>query len=66
MTDLTTQPVTTTSSYNQNSGSSSSTTMAFPDLAALGGTLYFANGDPTHGTELWSTYSATKAPGPRR
>ncbi len=30
-------------------------------LAAVGGTLFFANGDPTHGTELWDV-SASRGP----
>jgi ELWxxDGT repeat protein len=61
VTDLTTPPVTGTGTYGQEYSSGLSTALTPPGLAALGGTLYFASGDPTHGTELWST-SATEAP----
>ncbi len=56
VTDLTTPvpPQTADSAQSTNS-------YGFPGLQAVGGTLYFANGDSTHGTELWSV-SNTSAP----
>ena len=59
VTDLSTQPGQHPLSYYVGYSSGSSTASS-PTLAALGGTLYFANGDPAHGTELWSA-SATQS-----
>jgi ELWxxDGT repeat protein len=58
--DLSTEPEQHVLSYYAGYTSGSSTASS-PALAAQGRMLYFANGDATHGTELWSA-SSTEVP----